>query len=123
MGPEPDRILAVSAVLGRVFGAQLVIPTVVVWPTWFDLSIVGDNTGAWSDAFFSANRASVWRAHDDRGQTYVGATLAGGSGGGLTTHNLSFIPALDPAARTLALDFPPGIDGSRPRTEIDLTGG
>lgn len=35
--PEPNDVVAIGARLGPLFGAELVIPALIRWPTWFDL--------------------------------------------------------------------------------------
>ena len=93
----------------------------VAWPTWFDLTIVGHNTGTWAKALHTIKRAGRWSAKDNDGNHYLGASTGGHSGLGLARKDLSFIPALAPDATTLTIDFPTSIDGRALHAALDLT--
>jgi hypothetical protein len=121
--PQPDEVIALGAELGLVFGSQLVIPTVVVWPTWFDLSIVGTGDGAWADALRALNRAGSWTADDDQGHSYTGAMTGSSSRLGLVRKNISFLPTLVRNATTLTVTFPASFDGRAHRATIALRSG
>lgn len=117
----PDRVLAVSADLGRPFGSHLLVSSVEVWPTWFDLRLSGDHNGPWRNHVFSGSRGMLWSAEDDRGGRYVGAKKGGSSDPNLCNVDLMFTPTLDPEARALTLVFPASFgDGTVLRTTIDL---
>ena len=115
-------MIALGAELGLVFGSQLVIPTVVAWPTWFDLSIVGTGDGAWADAVRAITRAGRWTADDDQGHSYTGATT-GSSRLGLVRKNISFIPTLARNATTPTVTFPVSFDGRAHRATVALRSG
>jgi hypothetical protein len=115
--PQPDRVLAIGAQLGPVFGSELVIPTVAVWSTWFDLSVVGIDTGVWGRSLSGDSR---WSAHDDQGRRYVGVSVAGSAGTGLLRHDLTFVPALMPDANALTVTIPASFDGQRRQATLDL---
>jgi hypothetical protein len=119
---HPDRVIALGAELGLLFGSQIVIPTLTVWPTWFDLSVVGTGTGdgAWADGLRAFKRAGRWAAHDNHGHRYIGASTGGSSGLGLVRKNLSFIPTLAPEATTLTVTFPAAYDGRAHQATVDL---
>jgi hypothetical protein len=119
-GPHPDAVIAVGGELGLLFGSQLVIPTVTVWPAWFDLSIVGTGPGVWADGPRAPKRAGRWTAHDDRGHSYIGASTGGSSGLGLSRKALSFIPTLAPDATRLTVTFPASFDGRAHRATVAL---
>lgn len=118
--PQPDRVIPLGAQLGPLFGTELVIPSLVLWPTWFDLTIVGHNTGAWAEGLRAIKRAGRWIAHDNHGRRYHGAATGGGSGLGLANKNLTFIPTLAPDATTLTVTFPPSFDGQQTQATIDI---
>jgi hypothetical protein len=113
-------VIALGAELGLLFGSQLVIPSLVVWPTWFDLSIVGTGDGAWADGLSAFQRAGRWAAHDDHGHHYAGASTGGSSGLGLVRKDLTFTPTLAPEATTLTVTFPASFDGQAHQATIDL---
>lgn len=115
--PRPDRVLAIGAQLGPMFGSELVIPTVVDWPNWFDLSVVGTVTGAWGNALSGDSR---WSASDDHGRSHVGVSVAGSSGFGTIRVDLTFVPALAPDARAITVVVPPCFDGRSRRATFDL---
>jgi hypothetical protein len=117
---HPDRVVALGAELGLLFGSPLVIPSLTVWPTWFDLSIVGTGDGAWADGLNAFKRAGRWTAHDDHGHHYTGASTGGSGGLGLVRKNLSFIPTLAPDATTLSVTFPPSFDGRAHHATVAL---
>jgi hypothetical protein len=117
---QPDQVIALGARATGLFGSELVIPTLIRWPTWFDLAITGHHSGAWGDTFRSPKRAMRWSAHDDRGRRYLGATTGGHSGLGLARKDLTFTPALAADASTLTLTFPAAIDGHAHHTTFDL---
>jgi len=103
------------------FGSRLVVPALVRWPGWFDLTVVGERRGAWGDAPFAAPvGGSRWAAVDDRGRHYDGAATGTGSDGRLVHRDLSFAPALAPDARTLTLLVPISYDGWARRVTIEL---
>jgi hypothetical protein len=106
---------------GRHLGADLFVSSLVAWPSWFDLTVVGHDRGAWGESLLGGKRALRWMAHDDRGRRYQGAPTVGSGGHGLVTRYLSFIPALAPDATTLTVDFPPSFDGTNPRATFTLT--
>lgn len=118
--PQPDQVIALGAQLGALFGADLIIPTLTRWQTWFDLTIIGHRQGPWDETVSSPTRAMRWSAQDDAGHLYRGATTGGGSGLGLVRKDLTFTPALAPDATTLTLAFPSAIDGHAYRATIDL---
>jgi hypothetical protein len=117
---HPDRVVALGAELGGLFGAQLAIPALVVWSGWFDITVVGHHTGAWADTI-GLPRAGRWCAHDDLGNRYAGASIGGGSGIGLAHTDLTFIPALAPDATALTVEFPPSFDGRVHHATVELT--
>ena len=120
-GPVPERVVALGAELCPLFGARLVVPALVVWPGWFDLTVVGERRGAWGDTLLAAPvGGSRWAAVDDRGRHYDGAATGAGSDGRLVHRDLSFAPALAPDARTLTLLVPISYDGWARRVTIDL---
>ena len=116
---EPDEVIALGAHLGPLFGADLVIPTLIRWPTWFDLAIVGHHRGAWS-GLPSPTRATRWSARDDQGRHYIGATTGGGTGLGLARKDLTFTPALASDATALTISMPAAIDGRAHHVALDL---
>jgi hypothetical protein len=109
-GPQPDRVIALGARLGPVFGTELVIPALVAWPSWFDLRIADPSSGRWAEVAFAPIRAGRWTAHDDLGRFYRGAST-GSSSVALVHKDLSFIPGLAGDATTLTVEFPSAIDG------------
>jgi hypothetical protein len=117
VAPGPERVLAVGALLGPLFGSELVVPAIVAWPTWFDLSVVGLNAGAWRRALSGESR---WSAHDDRGRSHVGVPVAGSSGNGIVRLELTFVPELAPDARALTVTIPPCFDGKQRRATFEL---
>lgn len=119
--PTPDRVVALGAELGSLFGSELVLTALVAWPTWFDLTIVGHNNGAWTDLLRHPVRAHRWAAQDNLGNHYLGASTGGGGSLGLVHKDLSFIPALTPDAATLAITIPASIDGRAWQATVDLT--
>src|SRR5918995_568143 len=78
-GPQPDRVIALGAQLGSVFGTELVIPSLAVWPSWFDLRIAGPSSGSWAEVSHALKRAGRWTAHDDHGRFYRGAATGSSS--------------------------------------------
>jgi hypothetical protein len=116
----PERVIALGAEIGDLFGSRIVMPSLVVWPTWFDLTVTGESSGPWAQVLGSPHRAARWTATDDRGHDYVGTISGSHSGLGLCTHNLTFAPALDPDATSLIVAFPASFDGRRARATIDL---
>jgi hypothetical protein len=114
----PEAVLALNARLPGAIATDLVIPTLTCWPTWFDLDVTGPVDGPWGASL--ANPGKTWSIDDDRGNRYIGACLGGSSRFDLSTHHLSFIPALDPSASTLTLTFPPSIDGTSTSTTVGL---
>jgi hypothetical protein len=116
----PERVLALAAELGELAGSRIVVPSLVVWPTWFDVTVTGDASGPWAEVLGSPHRAARWIATDDQAHDYVGTIAGSHSGLGLCTHELSFTPTLDPNATRLTLVFPASIDGTVARATIDL---
>jgi hypothetical protein len=114
----PEAVLALNARLPGAMAAELVMSTLTCWPTWFDLDVTGPIDGPWGASF--ANLGKHWTINDDHGNRYVGACLGGSSRFGLSTHHLSFIPALDSSASTLSVTFPPSIDGTSTCATISL---
>jgi hypothetical protein len=116
----PERVVAVAADLGDLFGSRIVAPSLVVWPTWFDMAVTGGATGPWAQVLGSPRRGLRWTASDDRGGHYVGTITGSHSGLGLCTHHLSFAPTLDPDATALTVLFPASLDGSAVQARINL---
>jgi hypothetical protein len=119
-GPQPDRVIALGAQLGSVFGTDLVIPSLVVWPSWFDLRIAGPSSGRWAEVAHAPVRAGRWTAHDDQGRPYRGAATGSSSTVGLVHKDLSFIPGLAADATTLTVELPSAIDGQGRTATLDL---
>lgn len=119
-GPQPDRVIALGAQLGSVFGTELVIPSLAVWPSWFDLRIAGPSSGSWAEVSHALKRAGRWTAHDDHGRFYRGAATGSSSSVGVVHKDLTFIPALAADATTLAVEFPSAIDGQGRTASLDL---
>lgn len=119
-GPQPDRVIALGAQLGSVFGTDLVIPSLVVWRSWFDLRIAGPSSGRWAEVALAPIRAGRWTAHDDQGRSYRGAATGGSGSVGLVHKDLSFIPGLAADATTLTVEFPSAIDGQGRTATLDL---
>lgn len=116
---QPDRVIALGAQLG-VFGTDLVIPSVVVWPGWFDVRIAGPSRGSWAEVLRPPVRAGRWAARDDKGHLYRGAATGGSSSVGMVHKDLTFIPGLAADATTLTIDFPSAIDGQGRTATVDL---
>lgn len=118
----PDRVMAVSATWGDLFGSTLAATSLAAWPTWFDLTVAGASTGAWAQLVTSPRRIVRLASRDNRGRDYVG-TVSGASGGfGLHSLHLSFAPALDRDATALTVTFPPSIDGTTTRATLHIPG-
>jgi hypothetical protein len=119
-GPWPDRVIAFGAQLGSVFGTDLIIPSLVAWPSWFDVRIAGPSSGSWAEVAHAPNRASRWRAHDDKGRSYRGAATGSSSSVGVVHKDLTFIPGLAADATTLIVELPSAIDGQGRTATLDL---
>jgi hypothetical protein len=118
--PWPDRVIALGAQLGSLFGTDLIIPSLVAWPSWFDLTIVGQNSGSWAEGLGAPNRAGRWTAHDDKGRRYRGAATGSGTSVGVVRKDLTFIPGLAADATTLTVTFPSALDGQGRTATFDL---
>jgi hypothetical protein len=118
--PQPDRVIALGAQLGSLFGTDLIIPSLVAWPSWFDLTIVGQNSGSWAEGLGAPHRAGRWTAHDDKGRRYRGAATGSGSSVGVVRKDLTFIPGLAADATTLTVTFPSALDGQGRTATFDL---
>jgi hypothetical protein len=117
--PRPDRVIALGAEVGPVFGSQLVVLALSAWTSWFDLTIVGEQRGTWADEPLGP-RLGRWSARDDRGNQYAGGAVGSGSGLGLAHIDLTFIPTLAPDATSLTVVFPPSFDGRAVRATLAL---
>jgi hypothetical protein len=115
---RPDRVIPLSADLSDVCGSHLHLLSIETWTTWFDLTIAGSHVGPWA---MSLTRSMRWSATDDQGQTYTGTLLGSSSHPSLVTAELSFIPALNPAATSLTLTFPRSLGGAPVRTTVTLS--
>ncbi|HEY8544066.1 MAG TPA: hypothetical protein VIL36_03430 [Acidimicrobiales bacterium] len=115
----PDRVMALGADLGALFDAQVAIPVLTQWSTWFDVTVVGHHAGGWAEAS-GLPRAGRWAAHDDVGHRYVGACVGGATSPDLVRTDLSFVPALAPEATTLTVEFPPSFDGRHHQVPLPL---
>jgi hypothetical protein len=109
----PKRVIAIGAEVGDLFGSRIVTPSLVVWPTWFDLTVTGDLSGASATVLGSPHGAARRTATDDHGRDYLGTITGSHSGLGLCTQSLTFTPAPDPSATSLTMAFPASFD--RPR--------
>jgi len=111
---RPERVIPVSMQLDDGAGGDLCVLTVETWPRCFDLLVASN--GWWggaealdSPSVWGRHRRRAWVAHDDRGGEYWGQ-FQGGHSGSTSVLEVSFVPALDPRATALRLEFPSPFD-------------